>query len=87
MYRFPEQAKELISNMLNKMQEKDIIESSTASWLSSILLVNKPYGGKRMCLDYRKVSKELTTNIHPLPKLEEIVEAIAGDEYYATLDL
>ncbi len=40
-----------------------------------------------MCLDYRKVNKQLTTDIHPLPKLEELVEAVAGNEYYATLDL
>ncbi len=40
-----------------------------------------------MCLDYRKVNKQLTTDMHPLPKLEELVEAVAGNEYYATLDL
>ncbi len=40
-----------------------------------------------MCLDYRKVNKQLTTDIHPLPKLEELVEAVASNEYYATLDV
>ncbi len=40
-----------------------------------------------MCLDYRKVNKQLTTDIHPLPNLEELVEHVAGNQYYATLDL
>ncbi len=40
-----------------------------------------------MCLDYRKVNKQLTTDIHPLPYLEELVENIAGNQYYASLDL
>ncbi len=40
-----------------------------------------------MCLDYRKVNKQLTTDIHPLPNLEELVEHVAGSKYYATLDL
>ncbi len=40
-----------------------------------------------MCLDYRKVNKQLTTVIHPLPNLEELVEQVAGNQYYATLDL
>ncbi len=40
-----------------------------------------------MCLDYRKVNKQLTTYIHSLPNLEELVELVAGNQYYATLDL
>ncbi len=44
-----------------------------------------------MCLDYRKVitvgNKQLTTDIHPLPNLEKLVEQVAGSQYYATLDL
>ncbi len=35
----------------------------------------------------RKVNKQLTTDIHPLPNLEELVEQVAGNQYYATLDL
>ncbi len=40
-----------------------------------------------MCLDYRKVNKQLTTDIHPLPNLEELVEQVAGNRYYVTLHL
>ncbi len=40
-----------------------------------------------MCLDYRKVNKQLTTDIHSLPNLEELVENMAGNQYYATLDM
>ncbi len=40
-----------------------------------------------MCLDYRKVNKQLVTDIHPVPNLEELVEHVAGNQYYATLGL
>ncbi len=40
-----------------------------------------------MCLDYRKVNKQLTTDIHPLPNLEELVEHVAGNQYFTALDL
>ncbi len=40
-----------------------------------------------MCLDYRKVNTHLVTDIHPLPHLEELVENVSGNKYYATLDL
>ncbi len=64
-----------------------IIERSTAAWLSPIVLVNKPDGSERMCLDYRHVNKYLATDVCPLPRLEELVEQAAGHPYYVTLDM
>lgn len=87
LYRYPEKAKETIQTILQDLEERDIIEPSTAAWLSPIVLVNKPGGDKRLCLDYRNVNKQLTMDIHPLPKLEELVENVSGNDYYATLDL
>ena len=87
MYRYPEKAKKLIAEMLGEMESKDIIEPSTAAWLSSIVLVRKPDNSQRMCLDYRKVNTHLETDIHPLPKLEELVESASGNKYYASLDM
>ncbi len=69
------------------MEQRDIIERSTAAWLSSIILVNKPDGSKGMCLDYRHVNKHLATDVHHLPRLEELVEKTAGHPYYVTLDM
>ncbi len=86
-YRYPEQAKQLIAEMLDDMVQRDIIERSTAAWLSPIVLVNKPDGIKRICLDYRHVNKHLATDVYPLPRLEELVEKAAGHPYYVTLDM
>ncbi len=86
IYRYPAKAKEAIASILQDLEEWDIIEKSTAAWLFPVALVNKPSGEKRMCLDYQKVNKQLTTDIHPLPNLEELVENMAGNQYYATLD-
>ncbi len=87
IYRYPEKAMDIIASILKDLEERDIIEKSTAAWLSPIVLVNKPSGDKRMCLDYRKVNKQLTTDMHTLSNLEELVEHVVGNQYYATLDL
>ena len=87
MYRYPEQAKQLIADMLKDMEDREIIERSTAAWLSPIVLVSKPDGSKRMCLDYRHVNTQLTADVYPLPRLEELVEQAAGHPYYVTLDM
>ena len=47
MYRYPEQAKMLVSQMLVDMEERGVIEPSSAAWLSPIVLVNKPDGSKK----------------------------------------
>ncbi len=86
-YRYPEQAKQIIADMLKDMEERDIIEPSTTAWLSPIVLVNKPDGSKRMCLDYHQVNKHLATDIYPLPRLEELMDQAAGQQYYVTLDM
>ncbi len=87
VYRYPEKAKETIKEILEDLEQRDIIEKSTAAWLSPIVLVNKPSGEKRLCLDYRKVNTHLATDIFPIPKLEELVENVAGHQFYTTLDL
>ncbi len=71
-YRYPEEAKRLITEMLQDIEDRQIIEKSTSAWLSPIVLVNKPDESKRMCLDYRHVNKHLATDIYPLPRLEEL---------------
>ena len=86
-YRHPEKAVTIIQNMMEEMRNKDIIESSSAAWLSPIVLVAKPDGSRRLCLDYRKVNQHLKLDIYPLPRLDELVESTAGHQFYCTLDL
>ena len=38
-----------------------------------------------MCLNYSRVNQRLATDIYSLAKLEELVETVAGNEYYASL--
>ncbi|MPC59607.1 Retrovirus-related Pol polyprotein from transposon 17.6 [Portunus trituberculatus] len=87
IYRYSEKAKIAIAEILKDLEQRDIIESSTVAWVLPIVLVNKPSGEKRLCLNYRQVNQHLVTDIHPLPKLEELVEQVAKNKFYATLDL
>ena len=87
LYRHPERAKEIISTMIQNMLDRDIIEESYAVYLSPIVLISKPDGSKRLCIDYRGVNKNIKLDIQPLPRLDELVEEVAGNKYYCTLDL
>ena len=87
-YRHPERAKELILNLVDDMLNKDVIELSTASWLSPIVLVAKPNStSKRFAIDFRAVNTKLRVDLGVLPRLDELVEAAAGHRYYVTVDM
>ena len=87
VYRYPEASKKIIRDMLTEMEDKGVIEKSRAAWLSPIVLVSKADGGKRLCLDFRRVNEHLETDLYPIPRVEELVERVAGKKYYASLDL
>ncbi len=62
-YCYPEEAKRLMAEMLQDMEDRQITEKSTSAWFSLIVLVNKLDGSKGMCLDYHHVNKHLATFI------------------------
>lgn len=77
MYRYPKRAKESLEEILQNLEGKGIVESSIAAWLYPAFLVNKAGGNKRLCLDYRKVNKQL----------KELVKNVSRSDHYATLDM
>lgn len=87
LYRQPEQAKAEIAKLITNMLEKGVIEESTAAYLAPIVLVKKPDGSRRMCIDYRGLNQNLKMDLQPLPRLDELVESSAGRSFYCNLDL
>ncbi|CAL4235800.1 unnamed protein product, partial [Meganyctiphanes norvegica] len=87
-FRHPERAKEIILNLVEDMSSKDVIEPSTASWLSPVVLVSKQNSvSKRFCIDFRRVNLQLRVDLGVLPRLDDLIEAAAGHRYYVTVDL
>ena len=87
-FRHPERAKEIILNLVQDMKDKDVIEPSTAAWLSPVVLVSKANTtSKRFCIDFRRVNAQLRVDLGVLPKLDELIEAAAGHKYYVMVDL
>ena len=42
---------------IDKMLEEDVIKPSNSNWLNSVVMIKKPNGKYRFCLDFRKVNK------------------------------
>ena len=53
---------------------------------NNILLPSKIVTGWRICIDYRKLNKATRKDHFPLPFLDQMLDRLAGHEYYCFLD-
>ena len=69
------------------MLEKKIIRPSNSPWSSPVVMVPKPDGSTRVCIDYRKLNHITRKDAHPLPKTEELLDHLHKAKIFSTLDL
>ena len=65
------------------------IEQSTNPYASGLVLVRKKDGSLRVCVDYRQVNKDTVPDSYPIPRVDELVDAIGQRQgkYFSTMDL
>lgn len=69
------------------MLDLGVIRTSRSEWSSPLILVKKPNGTWRPCVDYRKVNAITRGESYPLPRLDDLVDQVGNSAYITTLDL
>ena len=64
-----------------------IIEWSTSAWASPLVVVKKPSGDLRICVDYRRVNEQTVKDSHPLPNITATLNELAGARWFSSFDL
>lgn len=67
--------------------EHGLAEPSNPPWASPSLLVPKPDGTFRLCVDYRKANKVTVPDLYPLPLIDDLVDAIGQAKFLTKIDL
>lgn len=73
---------------LSRLREAGVIVRDTdpGQWISPLVLVNKPNGDLRLCLDPQYLNTQLVRAQCVIQTTTEIFSRISGSEYYTTVD-
>ena len=85
--RMPFSVNQEIARLLQEMQVNGVIQPSESPWASPVVLVRKKDGSHRFCVDYRKLNLLTKPDTYPLPRIDDLLDKLAGAKYFSTLDL
>lgn len=88
--RAPAQMK-FIKEAVDALQELGIVEDGNleSQWCSEPVLAKakESHGQYRFCIDYRKLNDRLVKQNYPLPRVNDMLEAMAGKKVFSKIDL
>jgi hypothetical protein len=87
LYRQAHADDEYVKKELTLLQKNGIIVPSVSPWAFPIVLVDKKDGDKRLCINYQKLNDITKHNAHPIPNVDDLLDALFGAAIYSSLDL
>ena len=85
-YRAGTRARAAEKEEIQKMLAQNVIEPATCEWASPIVLVPKPDGSLRFCVDYRRLNAITVPDTYPLPRMDECIDSLGAAVVFTTLD-
>ena len=85
--RLPYAYRKETDDQIRDMLDQGVIQPSISPWASPIVLVRKKDGKYRFCVDYRKLNSVTKRDARPLPRVDDLLDALQGYDLFTTLDL
>ena len=88
MYRLSPLEYRELEKQVTAFLKAGIIEPSQSPYGAPVLFVPKPNGrGLRLCVDYRALNSITVKNRCSLPRIDDLLDAVSGSQYFTSLDL
>ena len=87
--RVPFNLRDKLSQKLDELEAKDIIErvDGPTTWVSPVVIVPKPNGDIRLCLDMRQANSAVKRVRHPIPTVDEVLQEMNESKVFSKLDI
>jgi len=85
-YRMGSRTRELIKAQVDRMLKLEVIEPSQSEWASPVVLIPKPDGSPRFCIDYRQLNERTVRDSYPLPRMDDCLDSLGDAQFFSMLD-
>jgi hypothetical protein len=68
------------------MLDMNVIEPASGPWSAPVVLVQKPDGTIRFCIDYRRLNSVTQNDSYALPRVDDCLNALGEARYFTILD-
>lgn len=86
-YRRSPKETQIINEQVQEMLKNHVIRPSASPWASPVVIIKKKDGSPRFCVDYRRLNLITERDVYPLPRVDDIIDRLAGAQFFSTLDL
>ena len=84
---FAPERQQAIDAEIDKMLDADLIcEVTYPQWVANVVLVKKPNGKWRVCVDYTDLNAACPKDPYPLPSIDQLIDATAGHLMLSFMD-
>ena len=72
---------------VQQMLTNGVIRPSNSPWASPVVMVKKEDARLRFCVDFRQLNAATIKDAHPIPCIDDLLDALHGTRWFSTLDL
>lgn len=78
-------ARKIIDEQMQRILAADVTEPSSPEWARPVVLVPKPDGSFRFCVDCRALNLLTKRDSYPLPRFDDSIDSLGKASWFSTL--